>query len=168
MGSADLAGRIDTVEHRMDSMELRWDESFAVLRTQILQSDCETREAILATLRGEVAGEFSAMRTEVAGEFSAMRTEVAGEFSAMRTEVAGEFSAMRTEVAEKFSVMRTEVAGEFSAMRTEVAGEFSMQRAHFETALANGQDETRRYMKVLYEDILSRIALLGEGRPSSS
>ena len=146
MGSADLAGRIDTVEHRMDSMELRWDESFAVLRTQILQSDCETREAILATLRGEVAGEFSAMRTEVAGEFSAMRTEV----------------------AEKFSVMRTEVAGEFSAMRTEVAGEFSMQRAHFETALANGQDETRRYMKVLYEDILSRIALLGEGRPSSS
>jgi len=135
MGSADLAGRIDTVEHRMDSMELRWDESFAVLRTQILQSDCETREAILATLRGEVAGEFSAMRTEV---------------------------------AEKFSAMRTEVAGEFSAMRTEVAGEFSMQRAHFETALANGQDETRRYMKVLYEDILSRIALLGEGRPSSS
>ena len=113
MGSADLAGRIDTVEHRMDSMELRWDESFAALRTQILQSDCETREAILATLRGEVAGEFSAMRTEVAGEFS-------------------------------------------------------MQRAHFETALANGQDETRRYMKVLYEDILSRIALLGEGRPSSS
>ena len=135
MGSADLAGRIDTVEHRMDSMELRWDESFAALRTQILQSDCETREAILATLRGEVAGEFSAMRTDVAGEFSAMRTEV---------------------------------AGEFSAMRTEVAGEFSMQRAHFETALANGQDETRRYMKVLYEDILSRIALLGEGRPSSS
>ena len=157
MGSADLAGRIDTVEHRMDSMELRWDESFAVLRTQILQSDCETREAILATLRGEVAGEFSAMRTEVAGEFSAMRTEVAGEFSAMRTEVAEKFSAMQTEVAEKFS-----------AMRTEVAGEFSMQRAHFETALANGQDETRRYMKVLYEDILSRIALLGEGRPSSS
>ncbi len=124
MGSADLAGRIDTVEHRMDSMELHWDESFAALSRQILQSDCETREAILATLRGEVVGEFSAMRTEVAGEFSAMRTEV--------------------------------------------AGEFSMQRAHFETALANGQDETRRYMKILYEDILSRIALLGEGRPSSS
>jgi hypothetical protein len=135
MGSAELAGRIDTVEHRMDSMELHWDESFAALSRQILQSDCETREAILATLRGEVVGEFSAMRTEVAGEFSAMRTEVAGEFSAMRTEVAGEFSAMRT---------------------------------HFETALADGQDETRRYMKVLYEDILSRIALLGEGRPSSS
>jgi hypothetical protein len=53
-------------------------------------------------------------------------------------------------------------------MRAEVAGEFAMQRAHFETALADGQDETRRYMKVLYEDILSRIALLGEGRPFSS
>ena len=124
MRRAGLAERIDAVEHRMDSMEQRLDASFNALSTQILQSNAETREAILATLRGEVVGEFSAMRTEVAGEFSTLRTEV--------------------------------------------AGEFSMQRAHFETALANGQDETRRYMKVLYEDILSRIALLGEGRPSSS
>jgi hypothetical protein len=37
-----------------------------------------------------------------------------------------------------------------------------------ETALAEGLGETRRYMRVLYEDILSRIALIGEGRPSSS
>jgi hypothetical protein len=102
MGSADLAGRIDTVEHRMDLMELRWDESFAALSTQILQSNHETREAILAALRGDVAGEFSAMR------------------------------------------------------------------AHFESALADSQNETRGYMRILYEDILSRIALLGEGRPSSS
>jgi len=102
MESADWAGRIDTVERRMDSMELRWDESFAALSTQILQSNRETREAVLATLRGEVAGEFSTMR------------------------------------------------------------------AYFETVLADSQEETRRYMRVLYEDILSRIALLGEGRPSSS
>jgi prolyl-tRNA synthetase len=135
MESADLAGRIDTVEQRMDSMELHWDASFAALSRQILQSNCETREAILATLRGEVAGEFATTRAEVAGEFATMRAEV---------------------------------AGEFATMRAEVAGEFAMQRAHFETALADGQDETRRYMKVLYEDILSRIALLGEARPFSS
>ena len=102
MTYADLAGRIDTVERRMDSIELRWDASFAELSAQILQSNRETREAILATLRGEVAGEFSTMRT------------------------------------------------------------------HFETALADGLGETRRYMKVLYEDILGRIALVAEGRPSSS
>ena len=157
MGSADLAGRIDTVERRMDSIELRWDASFAELSTQILRSNRETREAILATLRGEVAGEFSAMRADMAGEFSAMRAEVAGEFSAMRADMAGEFSAVRAEVA-----------GEFSAMRADMAGEFSAVRAHFESVVADGESETRRYMRVLYEDILSRIALLGEGRPSSS
>ena len=124
MESADWAGQIDTVERRMDSMELRWDASFAELSTRILQSNTETREAILATLRGEVAGEFSAVRAEMAGGFSAVRAEVAGESSTMR--------------------------------------------AYLETVLADSQEETRRYMRVLYEDILSRIALLAEGRPSPS
>ena len=124
MRYTDLTGRIDTVERRMDSIEPRWDASFAELTAQILQSNRETREAILATLRGEVAGEISTMRGEMAGEFSTMRADVDEKFSAMRT--------------------------------------------HFETALADGLGETRRYMKVLYEDILGRIALLAEGRPSSS
>jgi len=179
MESADWAGRIDTVERRMDSMELRWDESFAALSTQILQSNRETREAILATLRGEVAGEFSAVRTEFTGEFSAARAEMGSEFSNVRAEIASEFSKVRTEFASEFSNVRAEMAGEFSAVRAEmaggfsavraeVAGEFSTMRAYFETVLADSQEETRRYMRVLYEDILSRIALLGEGRPSSS
>ena len=124
MRYTDLVGRIDTVERRMDSIELRWDATFAELSAQILQSNRETREAILATLRGEVAGEFSTMRGEMGGEFSKVRAEMADGFSTMRT--------------------------------------------HFETALADGLGETRRYMKVLYEDILGRIALLAEGRPSSS
>ena len=124
MRYTDLAGRIDTVERRMDSIELRWDASFAELSAQILQSNRETREAVLATLRGEVAGEISTMRGEMGGEFSKVRAEMADGFSTMRT--------------------------------------------HFETALADGLGETRRYMKVLHEDILSRIALLAESRPSSS
>ena len=146
MESADWAGRIDTVERRMDSMELRWDESFAALSTQILQSNRETREAILATLRGEVAGEFSTVRTEFAGEFSRARAEMASEFSNVRAEMASEFSKARTEFAEGLSAMGN----------------------RFETVLLDSQEETRRYMRVLYEDILSRIALLAEGRPSPS
>jgi len=179
MESADWAGRIDTVERRMDSMELRWDESFAALSTQILQSNRETREAILATLRGEVAGEFSTVRTEFAGEFSKVRTEFASEFLNVRAEMASDFSKVRTEFASEFLNVRAEMAGEFSAVRAEMAGEFSKVRTEFaeglsamgtrfETVLADSQEETRRYMRVLYEDILSRIALLGEGRPSSS
>ena len=55
MSRADLAGRISTVEHRMDSIEQRLDASFSALSTQIVQSNRETRDTILATLRSEMA-----------------------------------------------------------------------------------------------------------------
>jgi hypothetical protein len=97
------------------------------------------------------------MRAETAGEFSKVRAEMAEGFSTMRGEMTGEFSKVRAEMAEGLSTMRTEIAGEFSAMQ-----------AHFEAVLAEGLREDRRYMRVLYEDILNRIALLGEGRPPSS
>ena len=120
MRRADLAERIDTVEHRMDSMEQRLDASFNVLSTQILQSHFETRAAILATLRGEVAGEFSTMR----GEMKTMGADL---------------------------------------------------RAHFETAIVDlrgaireGDEESRRFMMILHEEVLSKFRLIGEGRPSSS
>jgi len=74
----------------------------------------------------------------------------------------------RRESHDELLAMRADVAGEFSAMRTDVAGKLSVTQTRLETAIAASQDETRRYMRVLYEDILSRIALIGERRSSSS
>ena len=96
MRRADLAERIDAVEHRMDSIEQRLDASYASLSTQILQSRRENNDALLA--------------------------------------------------------MRAVTLARFEKL---------------ETALADGLDETRRFMRVLCEDILSRITLLGEGRSFS-
>jgi len=137
MRRADLAERIDTVEHRMDSIEQRLDASYALLSTQILQSRRENDDAHLA------------MRTEFSEGISALR----GEFTAMRTDVAGEFKAVRTEVAAQFSATQAVTQSRFEKL---------------ETALAAGLSETRRFMMILHEEVLSRIALLGEGRPSSS
>ena len=97
MRSADLAERIDTVEHRMDSMERRLDASFNALSTQILQSRRENEVAHLA-----------------------MRADM-------------------------------------NAMGTDLRGE-----------IREGDKETRRFMMILHEDTLSKIALIGEGRRSSS
>jgi len=113
MNRSDLAGRIVTVEHRMDSIERRWDASFAAFTTQILQSNRETREEILATLRGEMEALGASLRDEM-------------------------------HTLHGITVRRFE---------------------KLETALAEGDDETRRFMKILHEDTLSRIALLGEGWP---
>ena len=116
MNSADLAERIDRVEHRMDSVEQRLDSSYAALSTQILQSNSETRDAILATLRTEMG--------------------------AMGADLRAEMGAMQAATTSRFDTL--------------------------ETALADGLAETRRFMLILHEDVLSRIALLGEGRSSSS
>jgi hypothetical protein len=45
--------------------------------------------------------------------------------------------------------LREEMRGEFSAVRQEIR---------------DGDEETRRYMRVLHEEVLARIATLGEGR----
>ena len=70
----------------------------------------------------------------------------------------------RRETHDEIIAMRAEVAGEFAAVRAEFSAEMSSFRADLEAKIDASADETRRFMKILYEDILSRIALLGEGR----
>jgi len=97
MRRADLAERIDTVEHRMDSMEQSLDASFAALSTQILQSCRETDDAILG--------------------------------------------------------LRVEMKALGADLRT---------------AIREADEESRRFMMILHEEVLSKFRLIGEGRPSSS
>jgi hypothetical protein len=137
MSRADLAGRIDTVEHRMDSIEHRLDASFAAFSTQILQSNRETRDAILATLRSEMETMGGTLRDEIAAMGSSLRSEMETMGGTLRDEMYA---------LHGITVCRFE---------------------RLETALADGLGETRRFMKVLHEDTLSRIALLAEGRPPS-
>jgi len=75
MRRADLAERIDTVEHRMDSMEQRLDASFNALSTQILQSRRETGDAILG-LRGEMKVLGADLRAEMKVLGTDLRTAI--------------------------------------------------------------------------------------------
>jgi hypothetical protein len=45
-------------------------------------------------------------------------------------------------------------------LREEMRGEFSVVRQE----IRNGDEETRRYMRVLHEEVLARFAMLGQGR----
>lgn len=68
----------------------------------------------------------------------------------LRTEMRDEFSAVRTGL----SAVQSDVSGlrgEMTALRQE---------------LNAGDEETRRHMRVLIEDVISRIATLDEGRSS--
>jgi len=68
----------------------------------------------------------------------------------------GQVAALDTRVASlelQFLQFREETRSEFSALRTEVR---------------EGDEQTRAEMRVLHEEVLERIALLGEGRASRS
>ena len=74
-----------------------------------------------------------------------LRDEMRGEFSAIRQAMSSESGWVRAE----FAAVRQEFRQEFAAIRQEIR---------------DGDEETRRYMRVLHEKVLSRIATLAEGR----
>ena len=59
---------------------------------------------------------------------------------------------------------RAEVRAEFSATREELRQEFRQEIRQLRGEMVEGDEETRRFMRVLHEEVLSRIVLLAEGR----
>jgi predicted nucleic acid-binding Zn-ribbon protein len=66
-------------------------------------------------------------------------------------------------VASQILHLRKDMRSEFSAMRDEVRSEFAAVRQE----IRDGDEETRRYMRVLHEEVLARIAAIAEGRNST-
>lgn len=81
------------------------------------------------------------LRTEMHDEFSAVRREMA-----TRMEVREEFAAVRREMGELTT--RREIRVEFAAVRQEIR---------------NGDEETRHYMRMLFEEYIGRMKAIDEG-----
>ena len=67
----------------------------------------------------------------------------------LRDEMRSEFSAVREEIATVRIDLRAEIQSTAKSLRAEIR---------------EGDEETRRYMRVLHEDVMARIAALGEAR----
>ena len=50
-------------------------------------------------------------------------------------------------------------------LRSEMHKQFSVVREELRTEIRAGDEETRRYMRLLHEEVLSRIATIQESRP---
>ena len=59
--------------------------------------------------------------------------------------------------------LREEMRDEFSAVRQEMNAMGTGLRAELSAAIRAGDEETRRYMRVLHEEVISRIASIQEG-----
>ena len=82
----------------------------------------------------------------------ARRVEILEEKVGALERLPGRMDALELQIMQ----FREEVRVEFSAIRQEAAASMDALRAE----MRDGDEETRRYMRVLHEDVISRIALL--------
>jgi hypothetical protein len=113
-------------------------------------------------LHSEMTGEFSAIRREMDAQSTRLRAEMVAEF---RAEMDAQSAAIRAEMA-----TRDAVAAEFAAILADMAEGFTAPTGALARAVAGlreeiraGDEETRRQMRVLHEDLVGRIALVQEG-----
>jgi isocitrate/isopropylmalate dehydrogenase len=105
----------------------------------------ETRALVEAT-RAEAKDGLVGLREEMRMEFGAVHTE----FANVRAGMSQEFANVRAEMSQEFANVRAEMSQEFTKVRADIGEEFV---------------HVRTQMRVLHEDLVERIARIGEGRP---
>lgn len=78
--------------------------------------------------------------------------------------VASQIVQLRDEMHVEFSTLRTEVRAGDEAVRTDLRAEMIARFAQTHDLIREGDEETRRYMCMLHEDVIAKISTIGEGR----
>ena len=112
----------------------------------------ERRVEDLASLPARVAG--------VELQIVQLRDEMRLGFSAVRQEMAGLREDLLTTIRHGDDSVREELHAEMRELR----GEMQLLRGELRAEIREGDQETRRYMRVLHEDVIARIAALGDAR----
>jgi hypothetical protein len=126
-------------------------------------------ELQIVQLRAEIQGGFSAVRQEMAVMRDDLRSELHRELHGIRSELGGireELGGNRGEfegIRGQLGGIRGELGGIHGELNG-IHGKFDSLRAEIRAEIRAGDEETRRYMRVLYEDLIGRIAALGDTR----
>jgi predicted nuclease with TOPRIM domain len=121
-------------------------------------------ERQIVQLREEMRDGFSAIRQEMTSEVGGLRGEF-GELRGEFGELRGEFGELRGEVGElrgEVGELRGEV-GELRGEVDELRDKVDKVRGELRAEIRAGDEETRRFMRVLHEEVIARIAAIGEG-----
>jgi hypothetical protein len=74
--------------------------------------------------------------------------------------VESQILQLRDEMRSEFSAVRRE----FDALRIDLRAELQSTAASLRAEIREGDEETRRLMRMLHEDVIARIAALGGAR----
>ncbi|CAN5365890.1 hypothetical protein BH23ACI1_BH23ACI1_14340 [soil metagenome] len=115
----------------------------------------------------DLASQILHLRTEMRAEFSAVRGEVAGQGTTLRQEIAEQGGMLRQEMAEQGGMLRQELAEQGGMLRQEMAEQGAALRDEFRSDLRREIDGLATHMRVLHEEVIARIALLGDAAPQA-
>jgi hypothetical protein len=144
----ELPARVSRVELRVTAVE-----------EQVLQLRGEMRDGFSAVLDVIDASSAATQRMfdETRALVEATRAEVKDGLVGLREEMRMEFGAVHAE----FANVRAGMSQEFANVRAEMSQEFTKVRADMGEEFVHVRTE----MRVLHEDLVERIARIGEGRP---
>jgi hypothetical protein len=108
-----------------------------VRRVEVLEQKVEALESL--------PGRVSALELQIVQ----LRAEMRAEFSALRGGYDGSLASLRDEIRAESSALRGSVDGSLASLREEIRA---------------GDEETRRFMRVLHEEVISRIASISPPR----
>ena len=90
------------------------------------------------------------------------RAEVRAEFSAVRQEMRALGETLRAEMSGLGDTLRGEMNGLGDTLRGEMNGGINGLAQTLRAEMRAGDEETRRQMRVLHEEVIARFALLDE------
>ena len=93
-----------------------------------------------------------------------LRDETRVEFSATRGQLRAEMQTMAEGLRREMRAMQDTLRGEIWTMQETLRGEISAVHEELVAVITHASGETRREMRVLYEDLKSTIEALGESR----
>ena len=128
-------------------------------RVEILEEQVGALEELPARVTA-VEWQLVQLRTAMGDEFSAVRSETAQLGTTLREEIAQLGTTLRNEMEQLGTTLRNEMEQLGTTLRAAMGEHETMLRDEIRA----GDEETRRYMRVLHEDLVGRIALLQEAR----
>jgi recombinational DNA repair ATPase RecF len=95
------------------------------------------------------------------------RVEILGQLPAQVAALGSQILQLREEMRDEFSTTRAETRSAIEesqrTLREEIRAVIDDSQGTLRKEIRAGDEETRRYMRVLHEDLVARIAMLGRG-----
>ena len=146
MAPQKVLSRLDSLERRVDGLE-SLPGQVARLELQFLQ------------FRDEVHDELSAVRAEMRTLGNDLRAEMKTLGDDLRADISEVDNALRGEMTSLEGRLRMEIRAVDEDLRREMAA----LEGRLRTEIQAGDEETRHLMRILHEDVISRLTLIQNG-----